>query len=98
MHTSKSRLTSEVGHELLSPQPQQAMGPLAAGRESRSFSSETWNTEIPAASPRSEPVPAWSRQQSYQLPAPALPGRYLCATESFIFLQVKFLTAILFLM
>lgn len=57
-HTGKSRLTSEVTRELLSPQPQQATGPLEADLESKSFSSETWNTEIPAASPKSEPAPA----------------------------------------
>lgn len=39
--TGESGLTSEVAHELLSPQPQQAMGPLEAGQESKSFSSET---------------------------------------------------------
>lgn len=54
----KTRLTSEVAHELLSPQPQQAMAPLEAGQESRSFGCGTWNTEIPAASFKQDPAAA----------------------------------------
>jgi len=55
----KSGLSSKVAHELLSPQSQQAVGPLEAGQKSKSFSKETWNTEIPAASPKSESAPVW---------------------------------------
>lgn len=95
-HADKSRLTGEVAHGVLIPQPQQAMGLLEAGQESQSFSSESWNTEIPAASPKSEPAPArvlpTERPTSRSHSAPQVPP---CHRKSFIFLQVKLLTVFL---
>lgn len=81
----KSGLTSEAAHELLSPQPQQAMGQWEAGQEDKSFSSEAWNTEIPSVNPKSVPAQAWVLPAELQLPGPALPSRYLCATEQLHF-------------
>lgn len=83
--TGKSGLTSEVAHELQNLQPQQAMGPREAGQENKSFSSEAWNTEIPPANLKSVPALEWVLPTGLQLPGPALPSRYLCATEQLHF-------------
>lgn len=83
--TGKSGLTSEVAHELLSPEPQQAMGPQETGQENKSFSSEAWNSEISPMNPKSVPAPAWVLPTGLQLPGAALPSRYLCATEQLHF-------------
>lgn len=85
----KTRLTSEVAHELLSPQPQQAMALLEAGQENRRFSCETWNTEIPAASLKPEPAAAQVLPSEPRTPAPALPGRGLRVTKQLHFSPCK---------
>ena len=94
--TGRARLMSQVAHKVLSPQPQQDMAPVdESGMESKSISSETWNSESPDASLQSQPAPALVLSTEL-MTSPSLYDQQisLCDKNSFIFLQAKLLIAI----